>query len=326
MESKIRWGIVGLGGIAHHFVKDLLLVNDAVLTGVASRNIDKAKDFASAYGATHYFESYQKLFECKEVDVVYIATPHTSHAELAIQAMNTGKHVLCEKPIGINASEVQKMFKVAKENKVFLMEALWTRFNPSIKKIIDEIENDTIGPIKYLHADFAFYALNRDKRGRLLNPELAGGSLLDIGIYPIFLAYLLLDKPEDIMATANFYDTGVEIQTSIIFKYANAQAVLYSGLNSNSEMKAEISGTKGTIYIHPRWHEAQGFTKEIANEKEIFDLPTNGRGYLYEIEEVNTCLRENKLESDVWSHQNSMDLILLLDKIRGLVGVKFPFE
>ena len=326
MESKIRWGIIGLGGIARHFVKDLALVNDAELTAVASRSIDKAKDFSKEYGAKMSFGSYQDLFECNEVDVVYIATPHTSHCALSIEAMNHGKHVLCEKPMGVNHGEVERMVAVAKKQNVFLMEALWSRFNPSIVNTKKLIDNGTIGGLKYLHADFAFYALDRDEGGRLLNPNLAGGTLLDIGIYPIFLAYLLLGKPKKIHTASNFYTTGVEIQTSMIFEYTDAHAILYSGLNSNSEMKAEISGTKGTIFVHPKWHEAQAYSINLNGELEKYNMPTKGKGYYYEILEVGKCLRENRLESTLWNHQNSLDLIHLLDKVRNLTGVKFPFE
>ncbi|PXX25590.1 Gfo/Idh/MocA family protein [Arenibacter sp. ARW7G5Y1] len=326
MAKKVKWGIIGLGNIARNFVKDLALVNDAQIYAAASRNLDKAKGFAEEYKIPNAYGSYKELLECKEVDVVYIATPHTSHCELSIMAMEHGKHVLCEKPMGINRAEVEKMLAAAKQNKVFLMEALWSRFNPSIKKAKQLIDNGEIGPLAYIHADFAFYALDRDLKGRVLNPELAGGSLLDIGIYPIFLAYLLLGKPDQILSSSNFHDNGTEIQTSMIFKYPKAQAILYSGFTSHSEMKAEISGERGTIYIPTRWHEAQGYTVERNGEKEDFSIPTTGRGYYYEIKEVHDCLEQGKLESSQWSHSNSLDLITLMDTVRKQNGIAFPFE
>lgn len=326
MQEKIRWGIVGPGGIAHKFATDLDIVGDGELVAVASRNIDKAKEFGNQYKAKYAFGSYDALFKCSEVDVIYIATPHTFHKELSIQAMNHGKHVLCEKPMGINVVEVEEMIAVAKSNKVFLMEALWSRFNPAIVKAKRLIEEGTIGNIGYLHADFAFYALDRPEEGRVLNPDLAGGSLLDIGIYPIFLSYLLLGKPEKIWSSSKFYKTGVEIQTSMIFDYANAQAILYSGFTSNSEMKAEISGSKGSIYLPRRWHEAQGYSVARDNEIEHFDLPTKGKGYTHEIDEVHACIKSGKLQSDLWSHQNSLDLAQLLDTVRTQNGITFASE
>lgn len=326
MGDTIRWGIIGPGKIAHNFAKDLKLVSDGILTAVASRNIEKAELFAKEYNAKHAFGSYEELFNCDEVDVIYVATPHTLHAQWSIMAMDHGKHVLCEKPMGVNLSEVEEMIACAKRNQVFLMEALWSRFNPTIRKVKELIDAGELGEIGYLHADFAFYGLDRSEEGRVLNPNLAGGSLLDIGIYPVFLAYVLLGKPEKIKAASQFYKTGVEVQTSMIFEYESAQALLYSGLTSNSEMKAEIAGSEGSIFIHPRWHEAQGFSMEKGNGLDSFNQPTKGKGYTYEIEEVHSCLKTQKLESDLWSHQNSLDLIGLLDEVRRLTGIVFPFE
>jgi predicted dehydrogenase len=206
------------------------------------------------------------------------------------------------------------------------MEALWSRFNPSIRKVKELIDNGRLGKVSYLNADFAFFGLDRDEGGRILNPELAGGSILDIGIYPIFLSYLIFGKPQDIQAKSKFYKTGAEVQTSMIFDYENAQAILYSGLTSNSEMRAEIQGDKGSIFIDPRWHETQGFSLFQGDSKERYELPKIGKGYSHEIEEVHRCLKKGKLQSDLWSHQNSIDLISLLDEVRGQAGVVFPFE
>ncbi|MDO1514387.1 Gfo/Idh/MocA family oxidoreductase [Maribacter confluentis] len=326
MESMIKWGIVGAGNIAHSFSKDLALVRGGELVSVASRDLEKAKGFAAIYGAPNAYGSYEELFKSNTVDVVYIATPHTSHAELSIAAMNHGINVLCEKPIGVNKDQVKEMFQVARAQNVFLMEALWSRFNPTIKKVKEMVDDGSIGDIGYLHADFAFYALDRDEKGRLLNTSLAGGSLLDIGIYPIFLSYLLLGMPKDIKASAHFYKTGVEMQVSMIFSYEKAQAMLYSGLNTNSEMKAEIAGSKGSLYIHPRWHETTGYTLEIDGDSTVNEVGKLGKGYTHEIEEVHTCLNSGKKESSLWSHKNSLDLIEIMDTVRSKTGIVFPFE
>ena len=326
LYSVVRWGILGPGKIAHSFAKDLALVNGGKLVAVASRNLSRATEFANEYGAEKAFGSYEELLRSDVVDVIYIATPHTGHMKWAVKAMQQGKHILCEKPLGINLTEVEKMLAVAKENGVFLMEALWSRFNPAIQKVKEIIDAGEIGNVGYINADFAFYALDRPEDGRLLNSDLGGGSILDIGIYPIFLAYLILGKPERIQATSNFNRTGVEVQTSMIFAYAEAQAILYSGLVSNSEMRAEISGSKGEIFIDPRWHNTQGFAIRIGENEGHHDMPTLGKGYTHEIEEVHQCLREGKLQSDLWSHENSIDLITIMDEVRRQGGVKFPFE
>ncbi len=326
MKNTLRWGIAGPGKIAHQFTEDLKLVGGGHLVAVGSRNIERARSFADQYQAEHAFGSYEELFECAEVDVVYIATPHTSHAELSILALNRGKHVLCEKPLATNQKDVERIITAGRSNNVFLMEALWSRFNPSIREVLRRVNEGDIGTVHYIHADFAFYALDKEEEGRLLNPQLAGGSILDIGIYPIFLAYLILGIPEKIMATSNFYKTGVEIQTSMIFSYKDAQAILYSGLNSKSEMKAEISGTGGSLFIQPRWHEPQAYSLEKDGQIENFDLPTLGKGYTYEIEEVHHCIANGLTESGQWSLQNSLDMIRIMDEIREQGQVEFPFD
>ena len=322
----INWGIIGAGNIAHTFSKDLNLVKNGKLVAVASRSLEKARNFADEYNAPLAFGSYEELFQCEDVDVIYIATPHMNHADLSIAAMKAGKNVLCEKPAGVNKAQVLEMVKTAKAHNVFFMEALWSRFNPTVIKVKNLIDEGAIGKVGYLHADFAFYGLDRDQNGRLLNPDLAGGSLLDIGIYPIFLSYLLLGMPKEIKAGANFHETGVEVQTSMIFKYDNAQSILYSGLNSNSKMEAQIAGSEGAIFIHPRWHETTGYTLEKDGDKTENEIGKVGKGYTYEIEEVQNCLSQGKLESELWSHQNSLDLIALLDTVRERTGIVFPFE
>ncbi|MEO1011862.1 MAG: Gfo/Idh/MocA family oxidoreductase [Bacteroidota bacterium] len=326
MEDNIRWGILGLGNIARSFAKDLALVSKASLKAVASRNMEKARTFAMENKASYAFGSYEELLHCTEVDIIYIAVPHTLHAYWSIRAMEEGKHVLCEKPMGINRAEVKKMIATAQRNRVFLMEALWSRFNPSIRKVKQLVDDGEIGTIGYLHADFAFYALDRPEEGRLLNPDLAGGSLLDIGIYPIFLAYLILGKPKNIRASSHFYRTGVEIATAVVFEYPKAHALLFSAFTTGSEMKAEISGNKGSLFLHPRWHQAQGYTLEQNGNIKNRELPTSGKGYTHEIKEAHQCLISDHLQSELWSHQNSLDLIELLDRVRHLSGIVFPME
>ena len=219
-----------------------------------------------------------------------------------------------------------EMISVAKTENVFLMEGLWSRFNPSIQKVKHLVDIGEVGAISYLHADFAFYALDREESSRLLNPELASGSLLDIGIYPVFLAYLLLGKPDKIHAYANFLKNGTEIQTSIVFKYDQALAILYSGLSGESKMEAEISGSEGEIFIHPRWHEATGISIKKENETSNFELPVEGNGFVPEIQEVHNCLKKKKVESDLWSLSHSLELNGLLFEIRSQIGASFPFE
>lgn len=324
MSRKIKWGIIGLGNIAHHFVQDLALIEEAELSAVGSRNIHKAKEFALTYGAKNVFGSYQELFESDDVDIVYIATPHNSHAQLSIEALEKGKHVLCEKPIALNAKETIQMIEVSKRKNKFLMEALWTRFNPLFIEAYEKIKKGDLGEIKYINADFAFNIPKTQTRITDLN--LGGGSLLDMGIYPIFLAYMCLGVPLNIQASAHKFDTGADKQTSMIFHYENANAVLHSSFVSSSNMVATISGTKGRINLNPIWHEMDSYDLILNDTKTNFNQPKNGKGYGYEIIECHNCIQSKKIESPLWSHQNSIELIQIIDSVRKSIGLVFPTE
>ena len=322
MSTKIKWGIIGLGGIAHKFATDLLLVKESTLEAVASRSLNKAKDFSEKYNSANYFGSYEELVQNKLVDIVYIATPHNSHERYTILALKHKKAVLCEKPFAINKKQVFKMIEASKNNRMFLMEAMWTRFNPSIVEIKRIIDTGELGEIKYINADFSFKANTAIQR--IYDKELGGGSLLDIGIYPVFLAYLILGIPSEITAKAHFYKSGADSQLAMLFNYTNAQAVLFSSFNSTSKRIAKISGTLGEICIDMPWNETDSFSIQINNnvEKTIV-LPTLGKGYTHQIIECNSCLQENKVESSIWSHQNSIELITLLDTIRKEINLSY---
>lgn len=325
-QQKIRWGIVGLGRIARVFADDLRLVADAELTAVASSSAARAADFARDYGVPNAFGSYEELYACEEVDVIYVASMHHQHAVHSITAMKAGKHVLCEKPIAVNREQTLEMLKVAKEEGVFFMEAFWSRFNPVIRAVKELAESGALGELRYVKADFSFYTLDADPKGRVLNPEYAGGSVLDVGVYPLFLSYLLLGMPSGIKATSVFYHTGAEVQTSMLLQYTNAQGVLYSGFAHNSPIEATIAGEKGEVIIHPNWHEAREYTLVREGEETRFSLPLKGRGYVYEIEEVNRCIRAGFLQSPDWRHEDSLNLITLADRVREQAGIRFPFE
>ena len=324
--NKIKWGVVGCGRIAHKFVSDLALIDDAELTAVASRSLDKALKFAQKYNSVKAYGSYDELSLDTDIDLVYIATPHHSHAELSIQAMENGQHVLCEKPLSLNKKEAIAIIATSRRNNRFFMEALWTRFNPSFVEAKKRIDNDEIGQIKYINADFAFRS-EFSPEDRTANINLGGGAILDIGIYPAFLAYSLLGVPNQILAKSIFHKTATsDIQTSMIFHYDEAQAILYSSFESQSDMVARISGTQGQIHLNDRWHHANGYTL-IKNDKEQkIEIPVLGLGYCHEIIECHKCLREDKLESSFWTHQNSLDLISILDDVRKQVGLKYPQE
>lgn len=326
LAKKINWGIVGLGNIAHQFCEDLKLIENANIYAVASRSIKKSENFAKKHGATVFYGSYNVLFKDPKVDIIYIATPHDSHAELSIAAMNHGRHVLCEKPLAVNSKQVKVMIDISKANGVYLMEAFWTRFNPSIVEVNKKIDRGVIGDIVHIKANFSFPQDLDDTKGRNLNMDLAGGALLDMGPYPVFLSYLLLGMPNEIRASAQFHETGADIQTSMIFDYNNAQALLYTGFCHESDMTARIYGTAGEIQIHRIWHEAQGYSIIKNGKREDFSIPTIGKGFAHEIISTHKHLAMGKNENTLWSLDNSAQLISLLDKVRTKIDLKYPFE
>ncbi|MBX9808273.1 MAG: Gfo/Idh/MocA family oxidoreductase, partial [Flavobacteriaceae bacterium] len=293
---------------------------------VASRNLEKSQEFAKEYDCQKAYSSYEAIINDLEIDILYIATPHSSHASLTIKALQNNKHVLCEKPIALNYSDALQMINASKENNKFFMEAFWTRFNPSFREAFSKIKKDEIGEVKYINADFSFYADNLEGEGnRKTDMKLGGGSLLDIGVYPLFLCYVVLGIPTEILAKSNFHQTGADLQTSMILQYENAQAILHSSFVSSFNIKATINGTKGRINLNTPWHQAQSFTLNIDNLEEEILLPTKGKGFTYEIEECHQCINENRIESMLWSHQNSLDLIKIVDQVRNQIGLEYPF-
>lgn len=323
--EKIKWGIVGLGRISDLFVTDLLLVKEAEAYAVASRSQEKADAFAQKFGAKRAYGSYDDLFNDPNVDIIYIGTPHDSHAELSVRAIESGKHVLCEKPVALNQNQAKRMIEVSKDHQRFFMEAFWSRFNPSIKEAKRQVEEGVIGEIRYINADFAFY-VEIPEGSRMTNMLLGGGSLLDMGVYPLFLSYLLLGTPKEVLASANFFKSGADKQTSMILHYDHAQAVLHSSFVSPSNMVATISGSEGRINLNSVWHETQSYSLIKNNHKVDYHFPTKGKGFTYEIEECHKCIRENQVESDLWSHQDSLNLISIVDEVRNQTGLKYPRE
>jgi predicted dehydrogenase len=319
---KIKWGIVGLGKIAQQFASELQLVESAELCAVASRSLDKAQDFANRFECSKAYGSYDELFQDPNIDILYIATPHDSHAELTIKALQNNKHVLCEKPIALQYQDALQMIATAKKHNKFFMEAFWTRFNPSVREALLHVQNGLIGDVKYLNADFAF-AVENLEGNRMTDIKLGGGSLMDVGVYPLFLAYLMLGIPKEIAAKSNFHSSGADLQTSIILQYETAQAILHSSFLSSSNLKASISGTQGRINLNSPWFMTESYTLIQDGHKEKFKRPTLGKGYTYEIEECHACIRANRIESELWSHQNSLDLITIVDEVRKQIGLVY---
>jgi predicted dehydrogenase len=331
MPQIIRWGILGAGRIARKFASDLRLVNDAQLTAVGSRSKETADEFASEFNVQYRHDSYEALVLNPGVDIIYIATPHTLHYENTLLCLNHNKAVLCEKPFAMNSRQVKKMIALAREKNIFLMEALWTKFLPQFIKVQQMIKEGLVGEIKNIRADFGFKPIP-PVPARLFDPALGGGTLMDIGIYNVFIAITLLGKPDIIDAAITPAPTGVDEQCAVLFKYnSGAMAQLFSTNASNTATEADISGSEGRIRMTSRFHELTGgveYTAGLKSEKQLIavDKDSSGYGYQYEARHAGDCLRQGLKESPVMTHNDSLDLIETLDAIRSIAGIHYPWD
>lgn len=323
--SSLNWGIIGLGKIAAIVAADLVQYTHAKLYAVASRSTEKATDFAEKFRAEKAYADYATLINDPNVEVVYIATPHAFHFELALACLKAKKHVLCEKPLCMNAKQVSQLCSEAKNNDCFLMEGIWTRFMPSTKKLIELLSEGRIGNPVSVQADFGFQT-NFDKNSRLFNKNLGGGSLLDIGIYPIYMSLLCLGKPSKISAKAKFSSTGIDTTCQMNFYYDKAkEAELLSSFEEDTPTQALITGTKGSIKLHRRFH--QSTCVEVfdvdGTSVDVFSLPYQGNGYIHEIEEVTLCIQRRQTESELLPHATSLQLAEIMDKVQEEIGLTY---
>ncbi|NCO62528.1 MAG: Gfo/Idh/MocA family oxidoreductase [Flavobacteriales bacterium] len=322
-HNTIRWGIMGLGNIAHKFAQDLITIEGAQLHAVASRSEEKANEFALTYNALKVYSCYEDLVNDKNIDAIYIATPHALHHDNTLLCLNHGKAVLCEKPFAMNHSEVENMITKSKEKNVLLMEALWTRFLPHYQFVINQLHNKTYGNVLNMEASFGFFrAFNNDSR--LFNKSLGGGSLLDIGIYPIFAALSTLGNPKSIEAKATFFDNGADASCDMIFTYDhNVKAYLKSSLLEDLPTEAIFYCERATIKINKQFHCPSTVSILVNNKEEHFDFNYKSIGYQYEVLHFNELLRHGKTESQLMSFQFSQDLISTLDAVRKLIKLNY---
>ena len=327
MAKVIRWGILGAGRIARKFAADLQLVDDAVLTAVGSRSKESADAFADEFNIPNRHSSYASLVNDPEVDVIYIATPHNLHHENTLLCLHHGKAVLCEKPFAINSRQAAEMIALAKEKGIFLMDALWTRFHPHYHKLQQLLEEKLLGDIKAVLINFGFKA-TAPIPARLFDPVLGGGTILDIGIYNVFMAMTVLGKPDGIQATITPATTGVDEQCAILFTYKNgALAQLFSTFSSNLGTEADICGTEGRIRLTTRFYEPSTtieYYPERVDSRQVIPVEKEqGFGYQYEARHVNECLKKGLTESPVLTHALTLELMQTLDEIRHIAGVHY---
>lgn len=324
--SEFRWGIIGTGGIAKAFAEDLGRLDGHVVVAVGSRNIASAKEFSARFTDAVPFGSYEELVAV-DVDAVYIATPHPMHYENALLAMRAGKPVLCEKAFTVNAKEARALVAYSQENRIPLMEAMWSRFLPHLHQIKEIVTKGVLGEITNIAADHGQF-IPYERAPRLWEPELGGGALLDLGIYPLMLAHLILGSPTSIHAEATLTEKKVDLNTSIILRYANgAHALLSCTMASRGSVGATIVGDKGRIEIDGPFYAPTSF-KVITRDGDITDYPKRyeGLGLREEAREFARVVRSNEIESPLMTHQMSIELMEIMDSIRAQVGVTYPGE
>ncbi len=325
--KTIHFGILGPGKIANRFASSFEHARGGKVYAVASRDEEKAKAFAATYNIDHVYTSYEDLINDPKVDVIYIATPHPFHYKQTLLCLRSGKAVICEKPLALNYRQVNEMIQAARTENVFLMEAMWSRFFPATKKVLELVQSGSIGDIKYLQADFGFAApLNLESR--VYNMDLGGGAQLDVGIYPLFLALLLLGKPDEVKSFSQLASTGADEVTSALLSYRNGSiAHVLSSIVTDSPKQADIMGTLGRITMHTPWHKSQLITVRLnSGEVTEYPFPYPGNGFQYQVEEVIHCLRADKKESDLMPHSLSLLMAQVSDEIRKQGGVVYDAD
>jgi len=339
LNPKVKWGILGTGKIAQDFATGLQYLPDAEIVAVGSRNQKSADEFGDRFKIAKRYSSYEALAKDPDVQVIYVSTLHPLHKENSILCLQHGKNVLCEKPLTMNAHQTEEVIKVAKEKKLFYMEGMWTRFFPSIVKVRQLIHDGTLGNIKIVMADFGF---KHTGTPRLLQPDLGGGALLDIGIYPVSMASMVFGggAPSHVSSRATLGSTGVDEQTSIILGYKPDQtANLTCTLLAETPKECTIVGDKGRVRIHaPFWCSTKLTVSLVGKEDEVLEFPlphkkdehsfnfTNSMGMQFEAAHVHQMLKEGRHDSNIISQEESLTIMKTLDEVRRQIGLKYSFE
>jgi predicted dehydrogenase len=324
--SNFSWAILGPGGIARAFAKDLALLDGHSIGAVGSRSLSKAENFAAEFGGKAY-GSYEELVSDPSVDGVYVATPHPGHHGNVIMALNAGKPVLCEKPFAVNAQQAQEMVDAASKNQVALMEAMWARFLPHYAKVREIVASGVLGPIQSIHADHG-QRLADQGIARLIDPQLAGGALLDLGVYPVSFAHMILGNPTSITSSAVMTDKGVDAQTSMIFSYSNgAQAVLTTTMVEQTPCRAVVAGLNGWLEIDRTFYNPASM-RVVQNDGSVTEYPSSykGHGLREQAQVFAQLVASGALESEILSWKDTVDIVKSMDTVREQIGLKYPFE
>ena len=323
-NKEFRWGIIGTGGIANAFAKDLEYLDGHRVSSVLSRSMITANSFTSGLKKCNSYDNINSFLDSNYIDAVYIATPNTLHAPQAMMALESGIPVLCEKPFAMNLEEVKSMVKSSETNNAALLEGMWTRYLPHIKKVKQILENDTIGKVESI---FAFHGQNlrHSDNPRLWTKELGGGALLDLGVYVVSFAHLILGDPKEIIATSIFTNEGIDCKTSMIFKYdSNVIANLSCSMFDTQPNRAIISGEKGLIELEPTFY-APTQISVVMNTGETTNITNDykGHGLREQAKELEWCVRNNLIESPKMKHSESIAVMKSMDTIRNIIGLSF---
>jgi predicted dehydrogenase len=305
----------------------LEVLPDAELTAVGSRSAEAGADFARRFGARRHHASYADLAADPDVDIVYIATPHSGHYPNVLLCLEAGKSVLCEKPFTLNATQARELVQLARERNLFLMEAMWTRFLPALAETRRLIADGAIGEPQFLMADFGFHKAF-DPQHRLFDPERGGGALLDVGVYLVSLASMLFGPPAQITSLAHIGPSGVDERAALLFGYEGGRfAQLTTAITADTPQEATIVGSAGSIRLHAPWWKATGLTiSSDGNEPQTLDAPYLGNGYTHEAMEAMRCLRTGEIESRLMPLDETVAVIETLDRVRADWGLRYPGE
>lgn len=323
-SRTVRFGVIGTGGIAAAFTRDLVLLPDAQMVAVGSRAQSSADAFADEHGIGRRHASYAQLATDPEVDVVYVSTPHPDHHASARLAIDAGKAVLVEKPFAMDAAQALDLVTAARAGGTFVMEAMWARFNPHMVRVREIVASGVLGAVTTVIADHAQWFPD-DPSHRVLAPELGGGALLDLGIYPVSFASMLLGAPTRVTARSAPAFTGVDAQTSILLEHENgAHAVLTTNLRAQGANRAAIIGTDGRIEIDSVWYAPTTFTQTMRSGEVVrYDEPHEGHGLRHEAAEVVRCLRAGLLESPVLPGDETVAIMRTMDEVRSQIGLTY---
>ena len=327
MPEKFKWGIIGPGRIAQKFADTVQNIPDGKIHAIASRSSEHMEKLVEEMHAERGYHSYEELVKDEEIDAIYVATPHRYHHENTVLCLENAKPALVEKAFTTNAREAEQLIKLAKKHNVLLMEAIWTRYMPIYQKVRQWIKKGKIGEVHLVLSTLGFRA-RRDPTDRLLNLDLAGGAILDLGVYNLAVSqFFFPDYPQSISAEGFIGNTGVDESVSAVLNYGNGKfAQLTCTFLTNPLSRVEVHGSTGTIILHPDMNHPPKATLITGDKEEDITRPEDETGFEYEILEAQRCVLEGKIESPLMTHQNSLDIMRMADEIRSQIGLRYPWE